>query len=141
VCKENLEINAADINLRTPKWAKWVQGSILPLCGEKLGVPLASRLFIKAELYKLLSYEEGAHFKPHRDSERHPECLQRLRCVCLPNLKEVSSCWSSAMSDFLGTAPSHLSLMYLWLHGNSNSYASILLRLRAYALTSIGTLT
>jgi len=39
------------------------------MCGEKLGVPLASRPFIKAELYKLLLYEEGAHFKPHRDIE------------------------------------------------------------------------
>ena len=81
--RKTWEINASDVNFRNQKWAKWVQSSILPLCAEKLGVPLATRPFIKAELYKLLLYEEDAHFKPHRDSEKAPGMFATLT-ICLP---------------------------------------------------------
>jgi hypothetical protein len=35
-------------------------------------------------LYKLLLYEEGAHFKPHRDSEKAPGMFATL-AICLPS--------------------------------------------------------
>lgn len=82
--RKTWEINASDVTPRNPKWARWVQSSILPLCAEKLGVPLATRPYIKAELYKLLLYEEGAHFKPHRDSEKAPGMFATL-AICLPS--------------------------------------------------------
>lgn len=56
----------------------------MPVCAEQLGLSLEARPYIHAELYKLLLYEEGAHFKPHRDSEKAPGMFATL-AVCLPS--------------------------------------------------------
>ena len=40
---------------------------------------------VKAELYKLLLYEEGGHFKPHRDSEKEDGMFATL-IVQLPSI-------------------------------------------------------
>lgn len=82
--RKTWEINACDVNLRNPQWAQWVQNSVLPMCAEQLGLLLETRPFIHAELYKLLLYEEGAHFKPHRDSEKAPGMFATL-AICLPS--------------------------------------------------------
>eukprot|EP01052_Picozoa_sp_SAG31_P004324 SAG31_NODE_178_length_21247_cov_11.492009_10_plen_479_part_00 len=47
-------------------WQTQLQKLVLKVA-EELGVPPRS---VKAELYKLLLYETGGHFKPHRDTEK-----------------------------------------------------------------------
>lgn len=49
--------------------------------------PLGSRPFVHAEMYKKLLYEQGAHFEPHRDSEKAPGTFATL-AICLPSLFE-----------------------------------------------------
>jgi hypothetical protein len=78
------EINACDIELRNHQWNHWVQNEVLPVCAEQLGLTLEARPYIHAELYKLLLYGEGAHFKPHRDSEKAPGMFATL-AICLPS--------------------------------------------------------
>lgn len=46
-----------------------------------------TRSGVKAELYKLLVYEEDAFFKPHQDSEKTPGMFGTL-AVCLPSKHE-----------------------------------------------------
>ncbi len=53
----------------------------LPPIAEQLGLP-ADRL--EARLYKLLVYEKGGFFLPHRDSEKHDRMVASL-IVALPN--------------------------------------------------------
>ncbi|KAL6042896.1 Fe2OG dioxygenase domain-containing protein [Balamuthia mandrillaris] len=53
--------------LQNPEWGEAMQ-RLARLCAEELGHPNASR--VEARLYKLLLYEAGGFFKPHRDSEK-----------------------------------------------------------------------
>lgn len=85
--RKTWEISATNISTRNPQWNQWIQGSMLPMCMEKMAIPLAYRPYIRAEMYKLLLYEEGAHFRPHRDSERAPGMFATL-AVCLPSQHE-----------------------------------------------------
>lgn len=108
--RKTWEINACDVNLRNPPWAQWVQNSVLPMCAEQLGLSLETKPFIHAELYKLLLYEEGAHFKPHRDSEKAPGMFATL-AICLPSqfeggdlvleFGEERLVWNSSVSSFV----------------------------------------
>lgn len=85
--RKTWEINAFDINVRNPEWVQRVHESILPTCCEKLGIPVATRPHIYAQLYKMLLYEDGAHFKPHRGSEKAPGMFATL-AICLPSYFE-----------------------------------------------------
>ena len=60
------QIGAEKVLLRSPVWQETLQ-SILARVSEGLGYP-ADRL--EARLYKLLVYERGGFFAPHRDSEK-----------------------------------------------------------------------
>jgi len=40
---------------------------------DELGLPAEQ---LEAKLYKLLVYEKGGFFLPHRDSEKHDQCLE-----------------------------------------------------------------
>lgn len=85
--RKTWEINATNISIRNPQWDQWIQGRMLPMCMEKMAIPFAFRPYIRAEMYKLLLYEEGAHFKPHRDSEKASGMFATL-AVCLPSEHE-----------------------------------------------------
>lgn len=59
-----LQVDASQIT-ESKAWRGLIQGLV-----EELSEELAVEGEVRAELYKLLIYEEGGHFKPHRDSEK-----------------------------------------------------------------------
>ena len=60
------EIDAADISFENEEWADTIQG-ILKKVKKGLGI---EKHDVKAVLYKLLVYEKGGFFLPHKDSEK-----------------------------------------------------------------------
>jgi hypothetical protein len=66
------EFDPADFRL-SDAWSAAVAG-VAQLVAERLGLP-AER--IEPQLYKLLVYEKGGFFLPHRDSEKHDGMVWR----------------------------------------------------------------
>ncbi|KAF2272969.1 uncharacterized protein EI97DRAFT_347613, partial [Westerdykella ornata] len=77
--RKTWELDADDFECRNPAWSRFVE-TLLKRIVERLGVCVPAR----AERYKLLLYEEGAFFKPHKDSEKAPGMFGTL-VVCLPS--------------------------------------------------------
>ncbi|KAL9129633.1 MAG: hypothetical protein Q9217_001951 [Psora testacea] len=82
------ELNVDRFRLRNPAWTQYLQDIITPL-GLALGFA-NSPSGIKAELYKLLIYEKGAMFKPHKDTEKTEGMFGTL-VICLPSKHEGGS--------------------------------------------------
>ncbi|KAI4120997.1 MAG: hypothetical protein LQ338_006620 [Usnochroma carphineum] len=76
------QLDPASFQLRNPAWTGFLQDIIKHL-GVGLGYP-DSPSGIKAELHKLLLYDEGSMFKPHKDSEKAEGMFATL-VICLPS--------------------------------------------------------
>lgn len=106
--RKTWQIDAADLSFLNSRWESWVQEELLPRCCKALGVPEWMKPDIRAELYKMLVYQEGAHFKPHKDTEKTPGMFATL-AICLPieheggdlvvTHNETSLSWSSSSSS------------------------------------------
>lgn len=59
------QIDAAKLSLRAPEWQRYLQRTV-----DKAAADLGVDGKVSAELYKLLIYQEGGHFLPHRDTEK-----------------------------------------------------------------------
>jgi hypothetical protein len=81
--RKTWQINATDIVCSNPRWENWVTKEVLPKCCDALGVSAVAKPMVRAELYKMLLYEEGAHFQPHKDTEKAPGMFATL-AICLP---------------------------------------------------------
>lgn len=79
------EIDAACVVFCHPKWSGFQQSALDEVC-HQLGVPDGSQN-VRAELYKLLIYEEGAMFKPHKDTEKERGMFGTL-VIALPSRHE-----------------------------------------------------
>ncbi|THC96695.1 hypothetical protein EYZ11_003850 [Aspergillus tanneri] len=66
--RKSWQLDANQFSLQNPKWHTLVRVSV-DKAVTGLGLQ-ANPLEVKAELYKLLIYEEGAFFLPHQDSEK-----------------------------------------------------------------------
>ena len=53
------------------QWVDFLLPKIVADCCAKLGID-AQKMGVRASLYKMLLYEEGGHFKTHRDTEKEP---------------------------------------------------------------------
>ena len=71
------ELDASQFSLANPDWDDFLHGTLLKAATPKL---VLSR--VRADLYKLLLYEPGSFFKPHKDSEKAPGMVATL-VVCL----------------------------------------------------------
>lgn len=80
------ELDANQFELRNPAWAKYIK-KITRSALKELGFDEDDMFGVRAELYKLLLYEKGAMFKPHKDSEKTPGMFGTL-VVCLPSPHE-----------------------------------------------------
>jgi hypothetical protein len=103
--KNTQELNADEFKLRNPNWDKALE-AVVRRAATELGVPGESS-GVKAMLYKMLLYREGAMFKEHRElvsiptynnkyfgswliscpvlsSQKHPDMLGTL-VICLPS--------------------------------------------------------
>jgi hypothetical protein len=80
--RRSWELNADQFELRNPAWAPAI-AALLPIVCERLRLPPRSQ-GLRADLYKLLLYEDGAFFRAHQDSEKTPGMLGTL-VVALPS--------------------------------------------------------
>ncbi|GFH53651.1 hypothetical protein CTEN210_10127 [Chaetoceros tenuissimus] len=64
--RNTLQVDAQHIQLMNPSWKSGLR-KVVAKAAEGLGV---STSLVRAELYKLLMYEEGGFFKKHRDTEK-----------------------------------------------------------------------
>ena len=73
------QLEPSQFALRNAAWEEGLAG-VVDAIKRDLGI----RRKVTAELYKLLVYEKGSFFKPHRDSEKMPGMFGTL-VVCLPS--------------------------------------------------------
>lgn len=76
------QLEPTQFTLRNDAWNEALAG-VVDAVKRDLGI----RGNVSAELYKLLVYEKGSFFKPHRDSEKVPGMFGTL-VVCLPSRHE-----------------------------------------------------
>ena len=62
--RDTRQIDASLIQITNKDWDTYLQKSIFPSVGEKLGVSIEN---FEAHLYKLLLYAEGGHFAAHQE--------------------------------------------------------------------------
>ncbi|MEQ1828848.1 MAG: 2OG-Fe(II) oxygenase, partial [Pirellula sp.] len=74
------ELATESFKLRNPKWDSVIE-STLRETESKLGLPNKA---LAAQLYKLLIYETGSFFLPHRDGEKLDRMVATL-VICLPS--------------------------------------------------------
>ncbi|KAF2224823.1 hypothetical protein BDZ85DRAFT_84715 [Elsinoe ampelina] len=82
--RKTWEIDASRLQIGNPQWHNFIQGTVVPVVTTAIGVAGSSRTSTRAELYKLLLYEEGAMFKPHRDTPKVPGMYGTL-VISLPS--------------------------------------------------------
>ena len=83
--RKSWELNTDQFSLKNPAWTEQID-TLLQEAVSGLGL-MARPTEIKAELYTLLVYEEGAFFLPHRDSEKADGMFGTL-VVSLPSRHE-----------------------------------------------------
>lgn len=71
--RRSIELEAQDIELLNPHWNSALE-NLLNSVSEQMGIDFQ----IKAELFKLLVYQEGGHFKFHQDTEKAPGMFATL---------------------------------------------------------------
>jgi hypothetical protein len=64
--RRTFDIDGARVKLRHPQWSTELDKMVTQACNQ-LGVPGGTKA-VEAQLYKLLVYDEGAMFKPHKES-------------------------------------------------------------------------
>lgn len=83
--RKTWELNPSQFELQNPDWQRCIQGLVIRISNE-LGVAGGNQ-HVRAELYKMLLYEEGAFFESHKDSEKAPGMFATL-VVALPSSHE-----------------------------------------------------
>ncbi|KAI1462399.1 hypothetical protein F4805DRAFT_474356 [Annulohypoxylon moriforme] len=78
------ELDHTQFKLTNPDWKAYIL-SLMTDAGKSLAIPQ-----MRAEPYKLLLYEEGSFFKPHKDSEKSPGMMATV-VICLPSRHDGGS--------------------------------------------------
>ena len=64
--RDSTQVDASQVRFLNPDWQSKVEALTRRVCDE-LGI---NGNYVRAELYKVLLYEKGGHFKPHTDTEK-----------------------------------------------------------------------
>lgn len=64
--RKTWEIDGSRVSFSNQAWHGWLDDRVVRTAAENLGVA-SDPSCIRAELYKMLLYEEGAMFKPHKE--------------------------------------------------------------------------
>jgi hypothetical protein len=83
------ELDNSRFECQNPRWPVYVE-NLARRATSALGVRVPAR----AEIYKMLLYEEGAFFKAHKDTEKVPGMFGTM-VVCLPSHHEGGEVWLS----------------------------------------------
>ena len=78
------EIEPSQLSFRKKKWTSFVEDIVIEV-GVRLGLSLRKK--IQFELYKMLVYEEGSFFVPHKDTEKVDGMFATL-VISLPSFYE-----------------------------------------------------
>ena len=80
--RKSWQLDPSQFSIRNPDWDQMLDNIVHDVYeGLSLDVGMNN---VSVELYKLLLYEEGAFFKPHKDSEKAPGMFGTL-VICLPS--------------------------------------------------------
>ncbi|KAF2669631.1 hypothetical protein BT63DRAFT_372812 [Microthyrium microscopicum] len=80
------ELSPENFALQSPQWNSFISKTVTSALND-LGVMEHEFGSISYALHKLLLYEEGAMFKPHKDSEKAPGMFGTL-VICLPSVHQ-----------------------------------------------------
>ena len=80
--RKTWEIDPAQVQFCNPAWPETIQYAVSKTV-QQLGV-LGGESSVRADLHKLLLYEEGGFFKTHRDTEKAPGMFATL-VIMLPS--------------------------------------------------------
>ncbi len=80
--RKTWELNSSQFTLQNPDWQRCLQG-LVGRVADELGV-IGGAKAVRAELYKMLLYQEGAFFERHKDSEKASGMFGTL-VVALPS--------------------------------------------------------
>ncbi|ETI24626.1 hypothetical protein G647_03995 [Cladophialophora carrionii CBS 160.54] len=83
--RKSWQLDPAQFTIRNPQWQQAID-NVARKIHRELALDIEPDNF-SAELYKLLLYEPGAFFKPHKDSEKAPGMFGTL-AICLPSAHE-----------------------------------------------------
>lgn len=97
------ELNHDEFQITNPAWQGFLK-TLVPNAANGLGLTPDE---VRIEPYKLLLYEKGSFFKPHKDSEKTPGMIGSL-VVCLPSKHEGGAVHLSHAGNeqLFATAPS-----------------------------------
>ncbi|KAK8029821.1 hypothetical protein PG993_011112 [Apiospora rasikravindrae] len=89
--RKTLEIGCEGFGFSNPMWPEFVN-ALLKEASASLGIPSGAR----ADRYKLLLYDPGSFFKPHKDSEKAPDSTFELTALAwysdvTHEVKEITS--------------------------------------------------
>lgn len=79
--RKTWELNLDRFDLLNPAWPSVIK-QVTKQVAQELGCPPEAS--IRASLYKMLLYEKGAMFRPHKDTEKEPGMFATL-VICLPS--------------------------------------------------------
>lgn len=79
--RKSWQLDPSQFTIQNPNWEQQIDNILSDV---RSGLDLGAGMKFSAELYKLLLYEEGAFFKPHKDSEKAPGMFGTL-VICLPS--------------------------------------------------------
>lgn len=71
--RKTWEIDGSKVSFSNKAWHGWLEG-VVRTAAEDLGVAGGPNS-VRAELYKMLLYEQGAMFKPHKEYVGHVICI------------------------------------------------------------------
>ncbi|KPM41799.1 hypothetical protein AK830_g4682 [Neonectria ditissima] len=81
--RKTWELDCSQFRPANPRWQAFLDGNVLAAASQRLGLGAA----VTAKPHKLLLYEPGSFFKPHKDSQKEPGMVGTL-VVCLPSEHE-----------------------------------------------------
>ncbi|KAK6337866.1 hypothetical protein TWF696_001344 [Orbilia brochopaga] len=83
--RRSRQLDPSSVQCENPAFSEWLNCQVLPEMSKALGI--SSDMEPKLNLYKLLIYEKGDHFKAHRDSPKEDGMIGTL-VVVLPSVFE-----------------------------------------------------
>ncbi|KAF2502794.1 hypothetical protein BU16DRAFT_612396 [Lophium mytilinum] len=111
--RKTWELGHEAFEIRNAEWEGVVEGAVREVA-RQIGVREER---IGAELYKMLLYEKGAHFKAHQDSEKAPGMFGTM-VICLPSPHTGGDVRLKHLGERKAYATSKVDNCYLWWYSD-----------------------
>ncbi|KAF2817338.1 uncharacterized protein BDZ99DRAFT_565102 [Mytilinidion resinicola] len=111
--RKTWELGHDAFEIRNAEWEGVVKDAVKDVA-RQIGVREGE---VGAELYKMLLYEKGAHFKAHQDSEKAPGMFGTM-VICLPSPHTGGEVRLKHLSEKKAYATSKVDHCYLWWYSD-----------------------